>query len=398
MRFSKISRLGAAALVIAALLAMATWPEAIEVDLAGVARGPMQVTIDEDGETRVRDRFVVSTPVAGQLQRIELEPGDRVARGTTVVARLAPSESPLLDPRAQAELNAAVAAARAAVGQAQAELNRIRATLDQARTTRERQRALAEAGAVSRETLEAAETTARSAENAARAAEFAVARAEYELQLARARVQAPSATGRLIDLTAPIDGVVLKRLHESATVVAPGEPLLEIGDPQNLEVIADLLSTDAVRVSPGNPVLIDRWGGPQPLEGTVRRVEPSGFMKISALGVEEQRVNVVIDFADPVSASRALGDGYRVEVRIVIWRDDDVLKVPVGSLFRRGDQWAVFVIDDDRARLRTVDVGQRNSDEAQILGGLDAGQTIVLHPPDTLTDGSRTTARAAAAP
>jgi HlyD family secretion protein len=376
-------------LAVAALAAVALWPDAVEVDVARVDRGPMQVTIDEDGETRVRDRFLISAPVGGVLQRIEIEPGDRVSRGDTVLARLAPAESPLLDPRARAELGAAVEAARASVGQAQAERTRAAAALEQARTTLQRQQTLAEAGAVSRETLETADTAFESAESAARAAEFAVARAEYELELARARVQAPRADGRLIEIQAPIDGVVLKRFRESQSVVPVGEPLLDIGDPQALEVVADLLSTDAVRISPGDPVLVDQWGGDKPLDARVRRIEPSGFMKVSALGVEEQRVNVIIDFTEPLAASTALGDGFRVEVRIVVWREEDVLKVPIGCLFRRGDQWAAFVVEGGRARLRTVEIGQRNNDAGQIIKGLEEGETVVLHPPDTLTDGAR---------
>ena len=198
--------------------------------------------------------------------------------------------------------------------------------------------------------------------------------------------------GASIQITAPIDGAVLKRLHESAAVVAAGEPLLEIGDPNQLEIVSDLLSTDAVRVPPRAEVLIDRWGGDHPLQGRVRRVEPSGFMKISALGVEEQRVNVIIDLAD-AAAARALGDGYRVEVRIITWRAEGVLKVPIGTLFRRGEGWALFVVTDGVARLQPIDLGERNDTEAQILGGVSAGQTIVLHPPDTLTDGVRVTVR-----
>lgn len=192
---------------------------------------------------------------------------------------------------------------------------------------------------------------------------------------------------------APVDGVILKRLRESESVVPVGEPLLEIGDPKRIEIVADLLSTDAVRISPGTPVLIDEWGGDHPLHGRVRRVEPSGFMKVSALGVEEQRVNVIIELEDPASAARKLGDGYRVEVRVVVWREDSVLKVPTGSLFRRGDEWAVFVIEEGRARLHIVKLGQRNQSEGQITSGLSAGQVVVLHPPDTLTDGMRVVVR-----
>jgi HlyD family secretion protein len=395
MRLLKNIRFLAAAAIVAGIVAVALWPDRIEIDVARVSRGPMQVTIDEEGETRVRERFVVSAPVSGRLERIELEPGDRVVRGKTVVARLLPAAAPLIDPRTRAELTAAIEAARAAVGQARAERDRADAALTRARSTVRRLETLIGAGAVSRDELEVAQTSLRTAEEALRAADFVVARAEHELQLARARLNPSSSSGgRSVDVVAPVDGVVLKRLRESASVIPVGDPLVEIGDPGSIEIVADLLSTDAVRVSPRNTVAIEQWGGNQPLEGRVRRVEPSGFMKVSALGVEEQRVNVVVDFVDP-GAARQLGDGYRVEVRIVIWRDQATLKVPTGCLFRRGDDWAVFVVEEDRVRLHVVQLGQRNDSEGQVLGGLSEGQTVVLHPPDTVADGARIAIRAA---
>ena len=392
IRLLKSPRLLLAIAIVAAITAAAFWPETMVVEVVTATEGPMQVTIDEEGETRVRERFVISAPVAGRITRIELEPGDEVRRGVTELVRMTPQEAPLLDPRTRTELSAAVEAARAAVGQAQAERGRAAASLSRARSALARQDSLADAGLIARDDLEAAQTAVTTADEAARAAEFAVSRAEYELQLARARLQTPGGGGASIQITAPIDGAVLKRLHESAAVVAAGEPLLEIGDPNQLEVVSDLLSTDAVRVPPRAEVLIDRWGGDHPLQGRVRRVEPSGFMKISALGVEEQRVNVIFDLAD-AAAGRALGDGYRVEVRIIAWRAERVLKVPVGSLFRRGEGWALFIVIDGFARLQPVDLGERNDTEAQILGGVSAGQTVVLHPPDTLTDGMRVTVR-----
>jgi HlyD family secretion protein len=393
MRFLKNKKLIAGLLVVGAIVAVAVWPASMEVGVARAEQGPMQVTIDEDGETRVRDRFVVSAPVAGRVQRIVLEPGDSVVRGKTILARLLPAESPLLDARSRSELTASVEAARAAVGQAQAERNRTAEALARARSTFARQQELLNAGAISKDDLEAAETSVRTAEESQRAAAFTATRAEYELQLARARLQAPQTSGRSVEIVAPVDGVILKRLRESESVVPVGEPLLEIGDPKRIEIVADLLSTDAVRISPGTPVLIDEWGGDHPLHGRVRRVEPSGFMKVSALGVEEQRVNVIIELEDPASAARKLGDGYRVEVRVVVWREDNVLKVPTGSLFRRGDEWAVFVIEEGRARLHMVKLGQRNQSEGQITSGVSAGQIVVLHPPDTLTDGMRVVVR-----
>ena len=392
MRIPKSPRLLGIVAIVVAILAVALWPSAIEIDVATVGRGAMQVTIDEEGETRVRERFVVSAPVMGRVERIELEPGDPVVRGKTVVARLMPAPAPLIDVRTQAELAAAVEAARAAVGQAQAEQQRATALRTRAQSTVARLQSLLKSGAISGDELEAAQTTLRSAEEAVHAAEFAVARVEHELQLARARLKPSGAGGGLVTVVAPVNGVVLKRMRESATVVPIGEPLLEIGDPASLEIVSDLLSTDAVRVSRGAPVIIDQWGGSGPLEGLVRRVEPSGFLKVSALGVEEQRVNVVIDFAGETGPGN-LGDGFRVEVRIVTWQETAVLKVPVGALFRRGEEWAVFLVDGGRARLRPLQVGQRNDREGQIINGLSEGQTVVVHPPDTLTDGARVRVR-----
>lgn len=393
MRLRKHARLITAMLVVVAITAVALWPESITVDAVAVDAGPMQVTIDEDGETRVRERFVVYAPVGGRLRRIELEPGDRVVRGKTVIGRLTSAEPPLIDARARAELAAAVESARAAVGQARAERDRAAAALLRAQSTLRRQAELEKDGLVPRDAVEAAETIVRTSEEALRAAEFAVARGEYELQLARTRLETPVSVGREVAIVAPIDGIVLKRWRESESVVPMGEPLVELGDPQRLEIVADLLSTDAVRVQAGAPVIVEQWGGGRPLQARVRRVEPSGFMKISALGVEEQRVNVVIDFVDVAEAAGQIGDNYRVEVRIVVWSADRVVRAPVGSLFRRGEGWGAFVIEQGRARLRTVALGHRNDTYGEIVSGLSNGERVVLHPPDTLTDGARVEVR-----
>jgi HlyD family secretion protein len=393
MRFLKNKRLIAGVVIVLGIVVMAMWPESIEVSAAKVERGPMQVTLDEDGETRIRDKFVVSAPVAGRLQRIVLDVGDSVMQGKTIVARLTTADAPLLDPRTRGELDAAVEAARAAVGQAQAERDRTTAELARAKTTLQRQQELMKAGAIASDNLDAAETAVATADEARKAAEFAVSRTEYELKLARARLQAPSPAGRAVEVVAPVSGVVLKRFRESESVVPVGEPLVEIGEPSRIEIVADFLSTDAVRIQPGAPVLVEGWGGDTPLKGRVRRVEPAGFMKVSALGVEEQRVNVVIDFENVAEAKR-LGDGYRVEVRVIVWRDEDVVKVPVGGLFRRGNDWATFVVDGEQVRLQSVQLGQRNDEDGQVVKGLTPGQTVVLHPPDTLMDGARVTVRA----
>jgi HlyD family secretion protein len=390
MRLVRNRKLLAGAAFVLLLLAIAFWPQAAVVDVAPVARGSLQVTVDDEGETRVRDRYVVSAPVAGRLLRIELEPGDPVRRGADV-ASLSAAPPGLLDTRTRAEATAAVDVARAAVGRAQAERQRLQAVRDRARSDLERSRQLAPSGIVSRDALEMSETNARAAEEALRAAAFAAVSAESDLERARAVLVQGGGTGgasRTVVLHAPVDGVVLKRLRESEAVVPAGEPLLELGDPRALEIVSDLLSVDAVKVRPGQKVLIEHWGGEHALAGRVRRVEPSGFLKISALGVEEQRVNVIVDFEDPAQAA-ALGDGYRVEVRVVVWEGPDVVKTPTSSLFRQGDQWAVFIDDGSRARLRTVEIGQRNGNEAQVLSGLAGGERVIVHPGDTLHDGSR---------
>jgi HlyD family secretion protein len=382
---------------VALLLVVALWPASVPVDLARVEAGTLLVTVEEEGETRVRDRFLVSAPVAGQVLRINLEPGDPVREGETVLATFLPATPNPLDARSRAEAEAAVAAARATLGAAAAEEKRAEAAAALARSELERHRELFDEKIVSQQSLDAAETEARAAEEARQAAEFARASAEHQLEMARARLLQASGSARAgepIEIRSPIDGVVFKRYRWSEAVVPAGEPLLELGDPKRLEIVSDLLSSDAVRVDPGDPVLIEQWGGDETLRGRVRLVEPSGFMKISALGVEEQRVNVIVDFEDPVHAWEKLGDGYRVEVRIVIWKGDDVVKVPTSSLFRMGDEWAVFAHESGRARLLPIELGRRNGLEAQVVSGLEPGQEVVVHPADTLEDGARVVPRA----
>jgi HlyD family secretion protein len=332
---------------------------------------------------------VVSAPVAGRLQRVVLEPGDAVRAGQ-VVAALLPADPVPLDARSRAEAVAAAEAARAALGQARAELERARSAAALASSELRRNRDLAATGVVSGQALDAAEAGDRSAAEALRAAEFGVAAAEQQLVAARARLgESIGARGAAIELRSPIDGVVFKRLRESERVVPAGDPVLELGDPGSLEIVSDLLSSDAVKVAAGAPVIVEQWGGERMLRGKVRRVEPSGFMKVSALGVEEQRVNVVVDFEAPREAWKALGDGYRVEVRIVVWEGADVLKAPLGALFRRGEEWATFVAEGGRARLRPIEIGHRNGLQAEVVKGLAAGDTVVVHPPDGLADGAR---------
>jgi HlyD family secretion protein len=376
------------------LLAVALWPKTTDVDTAAVARGPLVVTVDEEGMTRVRERFVVSSPVAGRVLRIELEPGDVVRRGA-VVARVRAEPPPLLDERTRAEAQAALESARAALGRARAEEQRARATLAQLQRDLARVRELAKSAVVSAQEVDARESEAKAAEEAVNAAVFAVRAATSEQQRAQARLAppGPDAGGRVVPVAAPVDGVVLKRLRESESVVPPGDPLVEIGDPTRLEIVADLLSTDAVRVKPGARSIIEQWGGDKELEARVRRVEPAGFTKISALGVEEQRVNVVLDFVDPAAARAALGDAYRVEVRVVIWEAPAVLKVPTSALFREREKWAVYVVRNGRARRAPIEVGHQTGQEAEVTSGLDERDVVILHPGDSLVDGAKVKAR-----
>jgi HlyD family secretion protein len=381
--------LGAAG--VAVLLAVALWPRASEVDLSAATTGTLMVTVDEEGETRVHERYTVSAPVSGEIRRIELEPGDRVEAGRTVLAQLRPSSPAPLDARVRAESEASVHAAQAALGRARAERERAAAVSARSQARHERLQQLFAEQVISRDTLETQQADAQATREALRSAEFAVSQARHQLTAASARMiqDAPDPQTGDIVVLAPVDGVVLKRLHESRSVVSAGAVLIEIGDVRQLEIVSDLLSSEAVKVSAGDAVLIEQWGGGKTLRGRVRRVEPAGFLKISALGVEEQRVNVIIDFEDPAEAWKALGDAYRVEVRVVIWQRPDVLKLPIGSLFRAGDDWAAFVADGGRARLRKLEIGQRNSREAQVLGGLRKGERVVLYPSDDLRDGAR---------
>jgi HlyD family secretion protein len=381
---------------VVALIMVAMRPPVVEVDAGEVTRGPMRITINEEAETRIRHKFVVSAPVTGRVERIDLEPGDQVVAGRTVVARVRAEASPLLDSRSRAETVAARSAAESSRGRARAEEQRARAALDLAQRELARERELDRGGLTTRQAVEVRESEVRTGEEAVRAATFAVAAATAELERldARLRPDRVDADGRLLNVTSPVSGVVLRRHRESASVVPAGEPLVEVGNLEDLEIVADLLSTDAVQVRAGAVVRLEQWGGAETLTGRVRLVEPSGFRKLSALGVEEQRVNVVMDFDDPVAASARLGDGFRAEVRIVTWEGDEVVQVPTSALFRHGDRWAVYVITGDVVRLTPVEVERRNSQTAQVASGVGPGERVVVHPPDTLTDGVKIRVRA----
>jgi HlyD family secretion protein len=389
---------GGAAAATALLLALALRPAPVAVDTVEVTRGRLAVTLDEEGETRVRERYVVSAPVAGRVLRIDLEPGDPVVAGETVLATFRPSDPALLDARSRAEAEARVRAARAALERSRAERDRAAAQLAFARSEQARIERLARDGILAADRLEQAELALSSADSALTAAQQAAASAGHELRAAEARLLEIAAGGGregqpTLALRSPVDGVVLRRLRESEAVVPAGEPLLEVADPAALEIVADYLSADAVAMRPGMGVEIGAWGGEQPLRGRVRRVEPAGFMKVSALGVEEQRVNVILDFEDPRQAWEALGDGYRVEVRVVLWEGEELVKAPASALFRHGPGWAAFVVEAGRAALQPVEAGHRSDLEAEILAGLEPGARVVVHPPDELEDGARVAPR-----
>jgi HlyD family secretion protein len=376
--------------VIGGLLGVALWPRPVVVELTSVSRGPLVVTVDEEGRTRVRDRFIVAAPVAGRVLRIDLAPGDRVARGE-VIARVQPESPALLDARTRAEAVAALESAEASLGHARAEEQRARAALSHAQHELTRTRQLTAAGATATQDLDAREAEAKLADETANAAAFAVRVASAEVTRARARVMTSvsGTAGGTVLVKAPVDGVVLQRLRESESVVPAGEPLVEIGDPSRLEIVTDLLSTDAVRVRPGARATIEQWGGDSALVATVQRIEPSGFTKVSALGVEEQRVNVVLEFVDVGEDCAPLADGYRVEARIVLWEAPDVLKVPTNALVRDGARWAVYVASDGRARRTIVELGRQTGREAEVTSGLSEGTVVIVHPGDLIRDGAR---------
>lgn len=380
-------------LAVAGLVAVALRPAIEPVDLGTVVRGPLQVTIEDEGRTRVRDRFIVSAPAAGRVLRLTLQPGDRVRRGD-VVARLQPELAPLLDARARAEAEAAVTTARAVVGRARAEAARAAEALAHAERERKRSGELAREGLAPAQEVEAREAEMRLAADAARAATFSVEAAQADLGRAEARLRPVAARqAAALDVRAPATGVVLRRVRESESVVPAGEPLLEIGDASKLEVVVDLLSTDATRVTAGTRATVEQ-PGLAPLPARVRLVEPSGFTKVSALGVEEQRVNVILDF-EPGAAIGTLGDAFRVDVRLVVWETASTLVVPATALFRTGDQWAAYVATaDGRARRVTVEIGQHGGRTVQVLGGLTEGTQVVVHPSDRVTDGVRIAPRA----
>lgn len=370
-------------------VALALRPRPVLVDVAQVRAAPLSLVIEESGVTRVKDRFVVSAPVTGSLSRLSFEPGDTVREGDPL-AQLAPVSSPLLDERARAEAEARLDAASSALGQAKAQVARATAASEQAEQELARTRRLTASGALASQALEQAEFSARMRGEELASALFAEKIAKEEVRMARVTLGQGQRGGheRRVEVVAPVSGQVLRVHQKSAGVVPAGAALVEVGDPRALELVVDLLTTDAVRVAPGTPVVVTGWGG-ESLNGRVSRVEPSGFTRQSALGVDEQRVDVIVALTDPPERWARLGDGYRAETRLVLWHADSVLQVPGGAVFRRGSGWAVFRIQGDIASLVPVQVGHRGEHAVEILSGLRSGDRVAVHPGDRLNDGAR---------
>lgn len=379
-------------LVVVAATIYGFLPKAVEVDLVAVSRGPLQVTIEEEGRTRLKERFVVSAPTAGYMRRSGAKVGDPVRKGETVVA-LEPLRSQPLDPRSRAEAEVTVSAAQAGLNAAIEKERAAAADADYTEKRLERIANLYSKRYVAQDQRDQAASEAKKARAVQLSAKAAVDVSRSELERAKTVLKnfRPGGTTEKADtvyVSSPVSGAVIKIYRESEGAVQIGEPLLEIGDPNKLEVRIELLSSDAVKIKKGGAVLFKRWGGEGTLTGTVRMVEPAGFTKVSSLGVEEQRVLVIAEFTSPPETWRLLGDGYRLEAHFVVWEGKDVLQIPASGLFRSGEEWAVFVEDNGKARQRTVAVGQRNGLTAEIISGLKEKEGVVAHPDDSIKNGT----------
>lgn len=375
------------ALAVVGGLAWAFWPRPLAVEMAVIGPQDIAVMVEEEGKARIREVFTVSAPIAGQALRIDLHAGDAVVQDETVVVSIRPAAPGLLDARLRRVAEAAAAAARASVGLATAEVKQAEAQLTFLKTELDRAQTLSRQGNVSERALDKARLDVATAAATLDSATASLAVRQRELERAEAALietgasEGPCCT----EIKAPVTGRILRVLAESEQVVQAGTPLVEIGDPADLEIVTDVLSRDAVSIRPGAAAVIDNWGGP-PLAATVRRVEPSAVTKVSALGIEEQRVSVILDLADARQAA-VLGDGFRVVARITVWQGNGRLAVPVAALFRNGGDWAVYRVAVGRARRAVVTLGQRNDSFAEVLSGLAAGDTVILHPSDQLDDG-----------
>jgi len=374
-----------------ALIAVGLWPKPLPVDTAKVVTAPLTVRVTEEGKTRIRSRYLVFPPVAGFLHRVDLRAGARIEAGKTVLATLVPEASAFLHPRARAEAQARVQSTEAGVLLRQAEMERVRASLDLAKRNFTRLDTLLRDGAIARQEWDTAESQVRVLERELQAASFALQVARFEAEHAKAALTQTATPGQAeaLPILAPVDGYVLSVLEENARSVSASTPIMEVGDPRDLEIEVELLSTDAVTVDEGAQILIEHWGGETALRGRVVLVERGGFTKVSAIGVEEQRVRVRAELLDELPEGRTLGDRFGVQARITTWHGENVLQVPTGALFRRGMDWMVFVQEEGVARMREIEIGHDNGLAAEVRAGLGEGEVVILHPPDSLREGMR---------
>lgn len=372
-------------------------PKAVDVDLVDVSRGPLQVTIEEEGRTRLKERFVISAPISGYMRRVVAKVGDPVQKGETVVV-LEPLRSQSLDPRSRAEAEAVVSAAKAALNAAQEKERAAAADADYIGKRSERIAKLYSKGYAAKDQFDQTESELNKSRAVRDSVKAAADVARFEFDRARATLQnfnpvKRTANQSAVYISSPVSGNIFKIYRESEGAVNTGEPLLDIGNAENLEVLVEVLSSDAVKINKGTQVLFKRWGGEEPLLGVVRVVEPAGFTKISSLGVEEQRVLIIADITSPHDIWRVLGDGYRLEAHFIVWEGKDILQVPASALFRSGKEWAVFVNDNGRARERAVEVGQRNGLTAEIISGIKENEKVIAHPDESISDGTRIKSR-----
>lgn len=389
---------GVIAILLLAALSYGFRATPVQVDIYQVKPSSMAVSVTDEGETRIHDVYTLSAPIAGRLRRVELEVGDEVEASRSVVAGIEPLDPEFLDPRSEAQAKAAISTAESAQRYAEEQVNQAQADMDFAQAELQRIRELREQRTASQRDLENAERGYKSSKAALATSRAALQMRIFELERAKAQLMAPGNGNReqgssteeclCLDIIAPISGQVLKVMTKSEGVVNAGTPLLEIGDPRDLEVVAEFLSVDAVKMQPGMKVLIENWGGDAPLEGRISRIEPFGFTKISALGIEEQRVNVIVELTSDYQRWRRLGHGYQVDASVILWAQNEVLNVPLTALFRYKEAWAVYVTKDGKAHLRSVEVGRKNRQVAQILSGLNQDEWVVAHPDNRISDGT----------
>ncbi len=397
MEIRKRMIIGVIAAVVILLIGYGFWPKPFVVETSEVRDGPLKVTVEEEGRTRVMDRFVVTAPVSGLALRIDLNVGDSVYKDRPILY-MEPVYSEVLGPRRQAEAQARVRATEAALKAAKETVKAAKSDADLAESEWERIKGLFDAGSATRQMLDHAQADNLRASSNLSSSNFAVEVARYDYEAAKTALEyygidRKNSKSIQIPITSPVDGCVLKINHESEGIVQVGQPLIEVGNPRTLEIETDVLSSDAVKILPGTRVELDRWGGNELLQGRVRTIEPVGFTKYSALGVEEQRVLVITDIISPKKEWNRLGDGYRVVTRFVIWEKDSVLQVPTSALFRKDGKWAVFVIRNNRATIRGVEIGHRSGLTAEIQSGIMKDDRVIIHPDEQIEDGARVSVR-----